>query len=185
MSLEAIPDVAMTLGRLVPAKVDASEGGALWIGTDPYTAMADGARVLSLDLADAGLDPSATYLAREFWSGEVLDDVAGVLSVTVEPHTVSLFALRERLGRPQYIGGNRHLLQGAVEVGEIARAMIAWKRTPIRSRRVSRPEGRGWGVLIQLRRGYEGDHGLVEVGLGGLVGISRGYRTRSDGRCRR
>ena len=54
--------------------------------------------------------------AREFWSGEVLEVSDGVLLRTVQPHTVQVFALRRREERPQYLGGNRHLLQGAVEV---------------------------------------------------------------------
>ncbi len=87
--------------------------------TNPYTAVPDEARTLSLDLADVGLDPQAEYVARDFWSGEVLDSVGGTLTRTVQPHTVQLFALREKKSRPQYIGGNRHLLQGAVEVRSI------------------------------------------------------------------
>jgi hypothetical protein len=85
--------------------------------TNPYTDMADAARTVSVDLAALGLE--GTYLARDFWSGEVIE-VSGTLSRTVQPHTVQLFALRKKEDRPQFIGDNRHILQGAVEVIDIA-----------------------------------------------------------------
>jgi hypothetical protein len=84
--------------------------------TNPYTDMADAARTVSVDLAALGMD--GTYLARDFWFGEVIE-VSGTLSRTVQPHTVQAFALREKLDRPQFIGNNRHVLQGAVEVLDI------------------------------------------------------------------
>jgi len=45
----------------------------------------------------------------------VIETVKDNLTRTVQPHTVQLFALRKKEARPQYIGGNRHLFQGAVE----------------------------------------------------------------------
>jgi alpha-galactosidase len=86
------------------------------LSVNPYELMADEPRTLSVDLGAIGLDPEAEYVAREFWSGEVLYSVRGFLTRTVQPHTVELFALRPKADRPQYLGGNRHLLQGAVEV---------------------------------------------------------------------
>ena len=83
---------------------------------NPYAEMADAARTVAVELEPLGIDPGAAYLAREFWSGEVLEVSDGVLLRTVQPHTVQVFALRRREERPQYLGGNRHLLQGAVEV---------------------------------------------------------------------
>jgi hypothetical protein len=82
----------------------------------PSTPLADEAREVSVDLGAIGLDPATDYVGREFWSGEVVDGVRGTFARTVAPHTVQLFALRPVEAHPQYLGGNRHLLQGAVEV---------------------------------------------------------------------
>jgi hypothetical protein len=92
-------------------------GANVDLSTNPYTDMPDAARNLSVDLAALGMN--GTYLARDFWSGEVIE-VSGTLSRTVQPHSVQLFALREKLDRPQFIGDNRHILQGAVEVIDLA-----------------------------------------------------------------
>ncbi|MFC1655083.1 alpha-galactosidase [Myxococcota bacterium] len=85
--------------------------------TNPYTDMPDAARTVSVDLAALGLDE--TYLARDFWFGEVIE-VTGTLSRTVQPHTVQAFALRKKENHPQFIGNNRHVFQGAVEILDIA-----------------------------------------------------------------
>ncbi|MBI5481834.1 MAG: hypothetical protein HY906_23460 [Deltaproteobacteria bacterium] len=82
----------------------------------PYAALADEARAVSVDLGAIGLDPATDYVAREFWSGEVVDGIRGTLARTVAPHSVQVFALRPVDAHPQLLGGNRHLLQGAVEV---------------------------------------------------------------------
>lgn len=83
---------------------------------NPYNEMADTARTLTLELKTIGLDNDTDYVAREFWTGAVLEQVKGTLTRSVAPHTVQLFALRKKAEHPQYIGGNRHLLQGAVEI---------------------------------------------------------------------
>jgi hypothetical protein len=85
--------------------------------TNPYTDMPDAARNVSVDLASLGMDD--TYLARDFWSGGVIE-AQGALSRTVQPHTVQVFAMRKKEAHPQFIGDNRHVLQGAVEVLNIA-----------------------------------------------------------------
>jgi hypothetical protein len=90
------------------------------LSASPYADQPDEARTLSVDLARLGLDAGAEYVAREFWSGEVVESLSGTLTRTVAPHTVQLFALRPARSRPQYLGGNRHLLQGAVEVRDVA-----------------------------------------------------------------
>ncbi|MDH5493629.1 MAG: alpha-galactosidase, partial [Myxococcales bacterium] len=84
--------------------------------TEPYAAMPDVPRAIEIPLADLGLDPELRYTAREFWSGEILEGVQGTLRRDVPPHSVEVFALRPELAHPSYLGGNRHLLQGAVEI---------------------------------------------------------------------
>jgi len=89
--------------------------------TNPYTPMPDGTeRTLSVKFAELGMDDAKEYVAREFWSGDMVAPLTATLTRTVPPHTVELFALREKLDRPQYIGGNRHLFQGAVEIRAMA-----------------------------------------------------------------
>jgi hypothetical protein len=84
--------------------------------TNPYSEMPDAARDLSLDLAEVGMDPDKDYVASEFWTGEVIESLRGSLARSVAPHTVQMFALREIEDHPQFIGDNRHFLQGAVEL---------------------------------------------------------------------
>jgi hypothetical protein len=84
--------------------------------TNPYTPMADEERVVSLDLAAIGLEADRDYLAREFWSGELIEGLRANLSRALAPHSVQLWALRPQLERPQFVGDDRHILQGAVEI---------------------------------------------------------------------
>jgi hypothetical protein len=77
--------------------------------------MSDAPRTVSVYLAGLGMTEGA-YLAREFWTGEISRVDGATFSRTVAPHTTQLFALRPLTGRPSYLGGNRHVLQGAVEV---------------------------------------------------------------------
>lgn len=83
---------------------------------NPYRDMPDAARTVGVDLAAMGLDPQADWLAHEFWSGVLLETVGARLERELAPHTVELWAIRPRLDRPQLVGDNRHLLQGAVEL---------------------------------------------------------------------
>ncbi|MBW1809397.1 MAG: alpha-galactosidase [Deltaproteobacteria bacterium] len=84
--------------------------------TNPYSEMPDQERSLSLDLGSVKMNPNKDYVAREFWTGEVIESLSQTLTRSLAPHTVQMFALREIEDRPQFIGNNRHFLQGAVEV---------------------------------------------------------------------
>jgi Melibiase len=78
--------------------------------------MPDAGRSYDLDLAAWGLDPEKTYLAREFWSGDVLPDVRGHLHYDVPAHGHAVIALREETGHPQFLGENRHFTQGGTDL---------------------------------------------------------------------
>ncbi len=82
----------------------------------PYAMMADEARQLGADFADAGLDPSKKYLAFEFWTQQFLGEVQGSFKMQVPAETSRVVALREELGRPQLVGENRHVLGGVTVV---------------------------------------------------------------------
>jgi Melibiase/Alpha galactosidase C-terminal beta sandwich domain len=66
-----------------------------------------------------GLDPKKTYLAFDFWRQKSLGDVTGAIEVPIAPGSVTLLALHEKLGRPQLLSTDRHVLQGAVEVENV------------------------------------------------------------------
>ena len=78
----------------------------------PFASMPSETREIGLDLAKAGLDPTATYLAYEFWTEEFLGLVSGELALDVPADNTRQVALRTPLGRPQYLGTNRHILGG-------------------------------------------------------------------------
>lgn len=83
--------------------------------TQPPTEMPDEARTYTVPLEKLGLDPGKTYLAREFWTGELLGEVTGSLTHTVAAHGHAVIALREKTGAPQFLGTNRHITQGATD----------------------------------------------------------------------
>jgi alpha-galactosidase len=80
--------------------------------------MPDEARTYTVALADLGLDPSADYLAHEFWSETFLGVVSGDFTHEVGAHGHAVVALRPVLGHPQLLGTNRHFTQGATDLVE-------------------------------------------------------------------
>ncbi len=66
------------------------------------------------------LDPAKTYLAYDFWGEHLLGEVSGRLRLTVGPGSVMLLAIHERRGVPQVLSTDRHVLQGAIELENVA-----------------------------------------------------------------
>ncbi len=59
--------------------------------------------------------------AFEFWNGEYLGAFGRQMAVcNVPAHGCRILALRRKLNRPQLVGTNLHILQGAVEIGAMA-----------------------------------------------------------------
>jgi hypothetical protein len=85
---------------------------------NPPREMADEPRTYAIDLAAWGLDADRSYLAHEFWGESFLGVVQGTLEHTVPAHGQAVVALRERTGRPQLLGHNRHLTQGGTDLVE-------------------------------------------------------------------
>jgi hypothetical protein len=79
---------------------------------NPPTAMPDAARSYTV----AGADDCLAY---EFWSEAFLGRQTGPFSVTVEPHCAKVIALRKPTGVPQLLGTNRHITQGATDLGPV------------------------------------------------------------------
>ncbi len=63
-----------------------------------------------------GLDADKTYLAFDFWKQRFVGEIANDLSVTVDPGSVTLLALRAATGAPQLLSTSRHFTQGAIEI---------------------------------------------------------------------
>jgi len=87
-----------------------------WTAKGDPVEMADEPRDYGIDLGSWGLDPDREYLAHEFWSQRFLGGVRGTLEHTLEPHSCAVIALRAATGRPQLLGHNRHLTQGATDL---------------------------------------------------------------------
>ncbi len=73
-------------------------------------------RDIMVNMADIGLSPLRKYLATEFWSGEYLGEFRGIVRLPVKARDVKVLALHEKLDRPQFIGTNRHVTQGATDI---------------------------------------------------------------------
>ncbi len=80
----------------------------------------DKAEIKDIDLVKAGLDKDQKYLAYEFWEQEFIGEVSNDLNLNLKPTSCKVIAFRKKPGRPQIIGTDRHILQGAVELENIA-----------------------------------------------------------------
>jgi hypothetical protein len=58
-------------------------------------------------------------LAFEFWSEKFLGRFTGGFDVTVDPRRAQVIALRRPTGAPQLLGDNRHIMQGATDLGPL------------------------------------------------------------------
>ncbi len=71
---------------------------------------------IRVNLADLGLSPTRRYIVSEFWTGEPRGEIEGSLEAVLLPRTVRVFAVHELRNRPQLIGDNRHITQGATDI---------------------------------------------------------------------
>ena len=80
----------------------------------------DAPKNFDVPLASLGLDPAKSYVAYEFWkqayAGEVKD---ALVAEEVPMRSVRLYAIREAADHPQFIGDDRHITQGAVELNDL------------------------------------------------------------------
>jgi alpha-galactosidase len=72
------------------------------------------------EFARAGLQKGTTYLVYDFWAQKLLGEFQNAFETTIEPTSVSLVAIREKTGMPQVIGTDRHVMQGAIELSDVA-----------------------------------------------------------------
>ena len=86
---------------------------------NPYAEMPDMDREIRVSLEEAGMDPDTSYLAYEFWGQRFLGEFKDSLVLQVPKHASFSVALREKLGRPQFLGINRHVLGGVKVVDSL------------------------------------------------------------------
>lgn len=73
-------------------------------------------REMSVSWEELGLAAGEPRLAREFWTGQFLGAVNGRLTLRVPARSARLFSLWKPENRPQFIGTDLHLTQGAAEL---------------------------------------------------------------------
>lgn len=79
----------------------------------------DAPRSFDVSMESLGLDAEKTYTVFEFWNGSWEGVVKGGIGCEIPMRTVRLFALWEAEDRPQFVGDDRHLTQGAVELNDL------------------------------------------------------------------
>lgn len=68
------------------------------------------------------LDPSATYHVYDFWNDTYVGTVegAGELAAELRPHEARMLSVRRQLDRPQVLSTDRHIMQGYLELEDVA-----------------------------------------------------------------
>ena len=80
----------------------------------------DAPKSFEVSLAELGLDDAKDYVAHEFWGNLYVGTIRGALTAENVPmRSVMLFAIREQADRPQFVGDDRHITQGAVELADL------------------------------------------------------------------
>lgn len=96
-----------------------------------------------------GLDPNASYLAFDFWNERFLGTVHGQAGFeALKQGACQAIAFRPLLNRPQILGTNRHLSQGAYEL-----EAVRWSGATL-SGRFRRGPGREWSVYVHVPAGW-------------------------------
>jgi len=92
----------------------------------PFSHIPEADRPYTVDLQLAGLDPTATYHAYEYWTESYLGTVTGTLVYDVPARHPRVIALWPAKDRPMYLGTNRHVLNGIKVVDS-----LVWNNTSL------------------------------------------------------
>ena len=79
----------------------------------------DGPQEISATFAELGLDAAKEYVGYEFWGQECLGVLKDQVRMSVPMRSVKLIAIREKADHPQFVGDDRHITQGAVELEDL------------------------------------------------------------------
>ena len=75
----------------------------------------------TIKFADLGLPVDRDYVVYEFWTKKYLGVRTGdFVSPELPPKGVQIYAIREKLDRPQLVSTSRHISQGAVDLKDVA-----------------------------------------------------------------
>jgi len=80
----------------------------------------NGPKAFDVPVGSLGLDPAKTYVGYEFWRQQDFGEIAGSVKAEVPMRTVRLLSVREKLDRPQFVGDDRHVTMGSVELNDVA-----------------------------------------------------------------
>ena len=81
----------------------------------------DAPKDFSVPLASLGLAADGAYEAYEFWGQQYCGTFTNALEAAAVPmRSVKLYAIRPAARHPQFVGDDRHITQGAVELNDLA-----------------------------------------------------------------
>ncbi|MCB8932907.1 MAG: hypothetical protein M9921_05330 [Fimbriimonadaceae bacterium] len=103
------------------------------------------------------------FLAFDFWNEEFLGSVEAASFRALPKGQCQVLSLRPDLGRPQVLGTNRHLSQGAYELEN-----VRWANDRL-SGRFLRGPGQAWSVFIRVPAGWKVVEASVPHALDGEV----------------
>lgn len=72
-----------------------------------------------IDFKALKLDGKEGYHVYEFWEQKYYGIYQNMFSTALEPHSCQILAVRKNVGRPQIIGTDLHITQGAVEIENV------------------------------------------------------------------
>lgn len=103
----------------------------------------------NVDLAKFGFSPTRKYLVFDFWKEKFLGVANGSLAVeALTQGDCQVLSLRPLEGRPQVLGTNRHLSQGAYELSD-----LMWAGDALSGKFVRTP-GRAWSLYVYVPEGF-------------------------------
>ncbi len=76
--------------------------------------------IRSFPLERLWLLPDQPYLVYDFWKQKFMGEITGDIQITVPPGSVTLLTFHAKSGVPQVISTSRHVLQGAIELEQVA-----------------------------------------------------------------
>jgi hypothetical protein len=108
----------------------------------------DEPRTVAQSLAALGIS-GRRFAAYDVWAERPMAELSQTLAATIAPHSTLTVALRSAATRPQIIGTTRHIVQGAIDIGE--ERWDAATRT-LHGKSVNL-DGRPYAVTIAVPRG--------------------------------
>ena len=105
----------------------------------------------SVDISPARLGlPEGPWVGVDFWSGDLVHDGMGTLSMELPPASCRVISMWANEGRPRFVGSSRHLTQGALDV-----EAIAWDDKKLRLSGTSQVVGEdAYTVRVYVPKGW-------------------------------